>query len=388
VVNPERLARTFESAFGRPPKLYRAPGRINLIGEHTDYNDGFVMPIALDRATWIAGASRADCRIVARSLAHGERSVDLRASVPRQTGSWSDYVFGVAALLDREDGIEGADLLIDSDVPEGAGLSSSAALEVATGLALLDLSGRPIDSLRLARISQQAEHQFVGTRCGLMDQFIAAHGRPGHALVLDTRTLAAEWVPIPRAIRVMACNTMVRHDLATSEYNARRADCEEAVRIISRRAPAIRALRDVTPELLEEAAGDLPDRVYRRARHVVTENERVQRAAAALSASDLQRFGGLMAESHRSLRDDYEVSCVELDVMVDAAVHTEGVHGARMTGGGFGGCAVALVDEAAAEEAARSIQEDYRARVGVHPDVWLCEAGPGAGVVSLEGARR
>jgi galactokinase len=365
---------------GRPGRLFRAPGRVNLIGEHTDYNDGFVMPVAIDRATWVAAAPRSDRLLVVTSdRVSGAARLDLDRLGDRTTGDWTNYVAGVAAVLDRQTRLAGADLAIHSDVPIGAGLSSSAALEVACAYALLTLASREIDLTAVAQACQLAEHEFVGTRCGIMDQFIACHGRAGSALMLDTRSLDPKWLPLAPDLRILACNTMVSHQLASAGYNERRADCETGVRLLAPRFPNIRALRDVTPGQLEEAVDLLPERVYRRCRHVVLENARVLNAAAALEAGDAPRFGRLMYESHESLRRDHEVSSRELDIMVDAASDLAGVYGARMTGGGFGGCTVALVDAARADEIAGEIRQRYEAATGLRPDVWICAAGDGVG---------
>jgi len=378
VIDPAFLEADFRRTFGRPPRLVRAPGRINLIGEHTDYNDGFVMPMALDRATWVAAAPRHDRVINVRSdHADGEAHVALGSPPAGRSGHWSDYVAGVAAILGRRAHLLGADILITSDVPVGAGLSSSAALEVAVGYALLDLSGETIELTSLARACQEAEHEYVGTRCGIMDQFIACHGRVGSAMLLDTRTLRHEWLPVPAEVAVLACNTMVSHQLATAEYNTRRDDCEEGVRILAGRFPQISALRDVSSRDLESAPGLLPERIYRRCRHVVSENARVLDGAEALRSGDVRRFGQLMRASHESLRDDYEVSCRELDVMVGVASSIPGVHGARMTGGGFGGCIVVVADRAGVDEVAAGIREGYEAATGLRPDVWISAAGRG-----------
>jgi galactokinase len=388
VIDPGELAGAFRARFGREPRVYRAPGRVNLIGEHTDYNDGFVMPIALDRCTWVAVAPRADRTIVVHSRELDETvTIDLDVPAAGPTGTWSDYVRGMAMILDGDvDRVNGADLLIASDVPIGAGLSSSAALEVACGYALADVSGGTLDLDRLARAAQRAEHEFAGMRCGIMDQMIACHGREGAALLLDTRTLARRYVPVAPAVRVVVCNTMVRHELASSGYNARRADCEAGVAVLARTAPSIRALRDATLQQLDAEGARMPERVHRRCRHVITENARVELAADALAAGDFHRFGALMDASHVSLRDDFEVSCPELDAMTEILRTLNGVYGARMTGGGFGGCAVALVDAAGAASVRREAARRYHAATGLEPDVWVTTAGRGVGTWSLDSA--
>ena len=373
--------------------IYRAPGRVNLIGEHTDYNDGFVMPVAIDRYTTVTADVRVDRRLTVRSDAYeGLAEIDLDKPGDGPAGSWSDYVRGVAAVLERKgQRLRGAQLAIASTVPLGAGLSSSAALEVSTGFALLDLAGYAIDRTALALACQQAEHEFAGTRCGLMDQFIACHGRAGHAVLLDTRSLDAVWLPLPADVQVIVCNTMTRHSLASDGYNERRADCEAGVRALAVRMPRIRALRDVTFSDLEANRDVLPDRVYRRCRHVVTENGRTLSAADALRDGDLARFGVLMGASHASLRDDYEVVTRELDVMVEAAMEVEGTIGARMTGGGFGGCTVNLVRADAAADFVARVREKYAARTGRTPDIYACVAsdgvGPAAPAIDSRGAR-
>jgi galactokinase len=359
--------------------LYRAPGRVNLIGEHTDYNDGFVMPVAIDRATTATMTPRADRQIVARS---GRRSaahaIDMDDARPARDGNWIEYIRGVAAMLERRaHRLTGADNAITSDVPTGAALGSSAALEVAAGFGLLDLAGRDIDLDELARACQQAEHEFVGTRCGVMDQFIACHGRPGHALMLDTRTLESEWLPIPDGVRILVCNSMTKHVHATSGYNERRADCEAGARALAAALPDIRALRDVALTDLELQRSVLPDRVYRRCRHVITENARVLEAADALSRGDLDVFGSLMVASHDSLRDDFEVTTPALDALVEAALACEGVYGARMTGGGFGGCAIALVDAPYATAVAEEVQQRYHDATGFTTDIYPCTPSGG-----------
>jgi len=374
MIDPSALARDFHDRFGRTPRVYRAPGRVNLIGEHTDYNDGFVLPMALDRSTWVAAGPRTDRRLVVRSRAFDETvTIDLDGATSGPTGSWTDYVRGIASVI----GSGGADVLIASDVPIGGGVSSSAALEIACGYALLDIADRPIHLASLACAGQRAEHEFAGIRCGLMDQTIACYGRAGHALLLDTRSFERRHVPMPPSVRVVVGNTMVRHALASSEYNARRSDCEAGVAVLARRLPGVRALRDVSIGNLDAARGDLPDRVYRRCRHVVSENARTIAAADALASGDILRFGRLMGESHESLRDDYEVSCRELDVMVEIAMRLDGVRGARMNGGGFGGSIVALVDAALSDDVPRQLRRLYADATGRDPDVWICSAGGG-----------
>jgi galactokinase len=289
----------------------------------------------------------------------------------------------VARRFQGRDQLIGANLLIASDVPIGAGLSSSAALEVACGYALADLNGQPIDLAGLARAAQRAEHEFAGMHCGIMDQMIACYGRAGAALCLDTRSLERRWLPLPFDVRVVVCNTMVRHALASGEYNARRADCEAGVATLAQTMPAIRALRDVTMTILDARRADMSDRVYRRCRHVITENERVEAAGAALADADFAAVGALMGASHASLRDDYEVSCAELDRMVEILTALDGVYGARMTGGGFGGSAVALVETAAEAPVRRDVARAYKASTGRDPDVWVTAAGAGVGAWTL-----
>ncbi len=364
------LRNRFAARFGGEATLFQAPGRVNLIGEHTDYNDGFVMPVAIGRSTYVAAACRPDRRLVVHSATinkTAEASVD--ALVPQKR--WSDYVFGVAAmLLSHGVPVKGANLLIDSDVPLGAGLSSSAALEVAVARALLGISGHDLGPGELARLCQRAENEFVGARCGIMDQFVALHGAPGHGLLLDCRSLDYSLIAIPPDVRVVVCNSMVRHAVAAGEYNARRADCEAAARAIANRMPQVRALRDVTGADLERHRDVLTPAQLRRARHVISENARVLAMAPALSRSDFSTIGRVMHESHESLRTDFEVSCSELDVLVQLAGDIPGVKGARMTGGGFGGCTVNLVATEAVKAFSDRIAANYQQRTSVRSDVY------------------
>jgi galactokinase len=376
----ERLAARFREEFGDAPRVYRAPGRVNLIGEHTDYNDGLVLPAALALAAWVAGAPRADGRLLVHSEHAGERREwDLRGPDPAPARHWSDYVAGVAVMLQRHGyAAEGATLLIAGDVPIGAGLGSSAALEVAAAFALLDLAGRQVDRTELATICQRAENEFVGARCGIMDQFVACHAIAGAALLLDCRSLDSRPVAIAADLRLVACNSMVRHGHAGGEYNRRRDECERGVAHLRACQPGVRSLRDVDPIVLDAHRSGLPDVIFRRCRHVVTENDRVQQTAAAFDRGNLEVLGPLMAESHRSLRDDYEVSCPELDVLVELATAIPGVYGARMTGGGFGGCTVNLVHGDVVGDFHDRVTTQYEARTGKRPEIYVSDAGSGA----------
>jgi galactokinase len=374
----QELAARFERRFGSAPRVYRAPGRVNLIGEHTDYNDGYVLPAAIGLFCHVAAAPRDDRVIVVESEEIGRR-VEWRLDEPDPAprASWSQYVLGVAALLRRRGPLQGATLLVTSEVPMGAGLSSSAAIEVASALALADIAGIEIDSQDVARLCQQAEIEFVGARCGIMDQFVSTHGRKGHALLLDCRSLDNRHVRLPADVRLVACNTMVRHRHAGGEYNQRRVECEAGVARIAARFPDVRSLRDVDLARLEACRSDLPDVVFRRCRHVVTENVRVLDFVAALQASNVPALAPLMAASHQSLRDDYEVSCPELDAMVDAGRDAPGSLGSRMTGGGFGGCTVNLVRAEEVEAFRRVVSSRYVSATGRTPDIHVMDAGDG-----------
>ena len=322
------------------------PGRVNLIGEHTDYNDGFVLPIALNYRTTVAAARRDDEKIEVYSVNYEEsETVNLKDAPPRrQTDEWINYVEGIGRVL-REKGynISGANLLIGSDVPVGAGLSSSAAIEIAAGLALTGVSAVEIDRLQLALAGQSAEHEYVGTKSGIMDQFVVAFGRAEHALLIDCRALKAEEIFLKLGgTELIVCNSGVKHALASSEYNVRRAECEKGVEILREYLPEIKALRDVSLEDFKRFESFLPEVIRRRCRHIITENNRTLEAAEAFKTGNVERAGQLMSRSHTSLRDDYEVSCEELDLLVSLAENFEGVCGARMTGGGFGGCTINL----------------------------------------------
>jgi galactokinase len=375
------LLDSFRRLYGKDARLFCAPGRVNLIGEHTDYNDGFVLPMAIDRATVVAGAPRRDRLVRAHSLNFNEHEeFDLDAGKGGQRGIWLDYVEGVARELEaRGARLGGADFVIASDVPVGAGLSSSAALEVSTGYALLSLSGIEIDPKELALAAQAAEHNYVGAKVGIMDQFIAVMGRSSHALLIDCRSLETKQIPLDTSETVVAiCDTRVKHKLASSEYNVRRAECERGVEILREWLPGIRALRDVSVEDFERHKEHLPEPVRRRCRHIVTENARTLRAAEALRGGDMREMGRLMFLSHESLRDDYEVSCRELDLLVEIARSIEGVRGARMTGGGFGGCTVNLVARASLDKFQEMVASEYKRATELEPFIYIAEASDGA----------
>jgi galactokinase len=380
---PHGLEASFTTRFGPLAAVYRAPGRVNLIGEHTDYNQGFVLPAAIDLFCWAAASGRDDDKLVIHSENFGESvELDLGDPNPRRSGKWWDYPLGVAWALQQSGyRLRGANLYVRGDVPVGAGLSSSAAIEVCVGYALCDLSGHAIDRTRLALLCQRAENEFVGARCGIMDQFISCHGQAGHAVLLDCRSLDYRPVRLPSRIQLVVCNTMVRHELGVSQYNTRRAQCEEGVHRLAEVLPHVGSLRDVTLRELEQHRERMSETIYRRCRHVVTENDRVHEFAAALQHGDTNALGRLMADSHRSLRDDYEVSCAELDLMVDLACRQQGLVGARMTGGGFGGSTINLVNSTDSAEFQRRVAAAYHAATGLRPDIYVCRAAPGAGPV-------
>ncbi len=392
MTNLDALRKEFTGSFLGAPLFFQAPGRVNLIGEHTDYNAGYVLPAAIPFYTTVAAAARSDRHLRIRSTNYAET---LTVALPsagaaehlRTEGThWVDYVVGVAkVLLAHGIVVGGADLLIHGEVPLGAGLSSSASLEVAVALALSTLAGGPpLDKITLAKLCQRAENEYVGMRCGIMDQFASVFGRAGHAVLIDCRSLEHRLVPLrtpgeqkPGA-QIVICNTMVRHHLAGGEYNRRREECEQGVRALAQFESGIETLRDVSIDALLRHETKLDPAIYRRCRHVITENQRVLAAAEALSAADLSRFGRLMSASHDSLRDDFAVSCDELNLMVRLADGIDGVYGARMTGGGFGGCTVNLMRAEAVAQFTSMIRERYFQATGHRPEIYVCEAAEGA----------
>ena len=375
------LTAAFERSFqGAPDMLVQAPGRVNLIGEHTDYNDGFVLPCAIDFHTLVAASARSDrvVRVVALDYADqlDEFSLDTPI-VPREDAPWANYVRGVVQMLLAHGVVlGGADLALAGNVPQGAGLSSSASLEVAVGQAfkgLYRLDGlSPTD---LALIAQRAENQFVGCNCGIMDQLISARGQQGHALLIDCRSLRTQAVPMPQDMAVMIIHSRVRRGLVESEYNTRRAQCEQAARHYG-----VAALRDLTVAQLQAGSQGLDAVAYRRARHVVTENQRTVDAAAALAAHDMRVMGQLMAQSHVSMRDDFQITVPAIDALVDITQNAIGPEGgARMTGGGFGGCVVALVPQALVAHVRSAVQAQYRSPQGELAQIHVCSPSAGAG---------
>ena len=372
-----QLRREFAARFGAC-RGFSAPGRVNLIGEHTDYNEGFVLPIAIARRTYVVGAARADRIVHVRSATTSSDFLfHLDQPGPRQRGTWVDYVEGTAqAMLERGFVLNGAELLISSDLPMGAGLSSSAALEVAVGYALVRLSGcdEP-DRVKLALSSQAAENDYVGARVGIMDQLIVALAEVGSALLIDCRSLSRSVVPLELGSAcVLICDTRVKHQLASSAYNERRAQCERGVQCLRAAYPEIHSLRDVSSQQLQAVAASLPEVLLRRCRHVVLENERTLAAVGALGRGDLRQVGALWSESHRSLRDDYEVSCVELDAAVEAALNDPSVYGARMTGGGFGGCTITLLERSALDRVRELILARFWRQFAVQPEFFVSTA--------------
>ena len=380
------VAERFLAVYGTSPSgLFRAPGRVNLIGEHTDYNDGFVMPVAIDFSCYSAIRSRSDRTLSVYSQQFQENiefNLDRLVGPPKK--HWTDYVRGVAAVL-RDEGypLKGADLLIDGQVPIGSGLSSSASIEVSSALALTSLGGITVPLGTLARLCQRAENAYTGARCGIMDQFVSCFGRQDQALLLDCRSLEMTYLALPPNVRLVICNTMVRHELAAGEYNERRASCERSIEAIRKFLPNIRALRDLTLEDLEKYGSLLSEIDFRRCRHVITENARVIDAKEALRHVDLARFGQLMYQSHNSLNHDYEVSCRELNLMVSLARNLPGVYGARMTGGGFGGCTINLVERDAVTEFQTSVAREYEKLTDLSPQIFASSAAGGAVALPL-----
>jgi galactokinase len=378
------LKEQFAQQYGVAPELVvQAPGRVNLIGEHTDYNDGYVLPIAIDRSALIAISRRSDRTVRLRAADFSDQVAfsldDVRYD---ERHRWSNYQRGVTVeLLKRGLGLPGIDALFTSDIPVGAGLSSSAAIEVSMAVTWQTLVGFELSRPELALLCQRAENHFVGVNCGIMDQFISALGQDQAALLIDCRSLDYRTVSLPEGVAIVVMDTKKQRGLADSAYNTRRSECEQGVALLQAHLPGIQALRDVSLVEFERYAAELPDNVRRRCRHVIAEDERTLEGVEALARGDAAAFGRLMDASHVSLRDDYEVSCAELDAMVEAAWRAPGMIGARMTGGGFGGCAVAMVEQAHAQTFSEQVAQEYQRTVDLVPSLYVCAAQAGARVV-------
>ncbi|MBW7883468.1 MAG: galactokinase [Caldilineaceae bacterium] len=385
----EQLVTEFGRRFGdTPTHVSRGPGRVNLIGEHTDYNDGFVLPVALERDVRFVIRPRADRSVRLYSVDFDEGfTFDLDKIAYDGDRLWANYIQGMAASLQRE-GLDlvGLDAVLSGNIPRASGLSSSAALEIAAAEAFLTAAGKHgvLAGTRLAQLAQRAENEFVGVNCGIMDQFISVLGKKNHALLIDCRSLDYELVPVPPEAALVIGNTRASRSLANSAYNERRWECETGVGLLQEVLPGIRSLRDVTSEQLETHRQRLPERVYRRCQHVVSENARVLQMVEALRNGDLSTAGRLMNASHTSLRDHYEVSSPALDAMVDAMQSVPGCYGARLTGAGFGGCAVALVRPGAEQAVADAIFEQYPKVTNIWPEVYVTTAADGARVTEIK----
>jgi galactokinase len=379
---PDEIVERFRKQFHRSetPLLYRAPGRVNLIGEHTDYNLGYVFPIALQMACYvaIAPASHGNLRVYSRDF-DKEFSIPIAGIAAAQPSKqWSDYILGVAQELTKAGfPIAPCDMLVASEVPTGAGLSSSAALEIATAVALL--GGRPFPKVELAKLGQRAESQFVGMPCGIMDQYAAVFGHAGAALKIDCRSLGHEYVELPANVRIIAVNSLVKHELGTSAYRERVAECAQAVAALREIDPKIESLRDVSLDFFERVQDSVPLVPRRRARHIISDTQRVVDLAAAARAHDLREMGRLFVASHRSMQYDYEISCEEIDFLVDTAIQIPGVYGSRMTGGGFGGCTVNLVAPEAVDRFRHRLIAAYQERYQKTPAFYDCQPAEGAG---------
>jgi galactokinase len=391
---PAELAALHFERYGLSAQLYAAPGRVNLIGEHTDYCDGFVMPAAIDFSTLVAISQRTDGVLALNSVNFSEqvsrpveswvqeRFQELRAGAAMH---WTDYPLGVIWAL-MEKGVPVADgfsMTIVGDVPLGSGLSSSASIEVATAIAVLGVTSFEMPLKEIAVVCRRAENAFVGANVGIMDQYVSCCGALDHAVMIDCRSLEYTLAPIPPSVRIVICNSMVKHSHSGGAYNIRRAEIEEGTQLLRSHRPEIKALRDATVEDLVRWGGEMKPNVLRRCRHVVTEDNRVLAAVEAFNAGDLAKFGELMAEAHASFRDDFEASCPEIDVLVELANQQPGCYGARLTGGGFGGCTVNLVAADEADAFVVAMREGYRAKTGITAEIYVSRASAGAHAITL-----
>ena len=368
-VDSEKLSSCFRSLFGKEPVLYRAPGRVNIIGEHTDYNDGFVMPMNTAVYTWVAASPRNEPSVRVHSVLFDETfEFSLDAIEPGGASAWVEYAKGVASVL-QDEGFEltGADLLIDGEIPLGGGLSSSASLEAVIATALLGCSGLEVDPMKVALMCQRAEHEFAGVPCGIMDQAVICACPEDHAIRLDCRSLEIKPIPLPKELCLLVVDSGVKHQLSDGGYRQRRSECDFAIDLLRKKEPGVASYRDVTGPMLEKYEAEFGDLPFRRARHAVSETLRVREAEKAIAGGKLEALGEILNASHASLRDDFMVSCDELDFLQQTAVQTAGVYGSRMVGGGFGGCTISLVDPAKLEEVRGLIVAAYAEYSGQEP---------------------
>ncbi|GAA4329732.1 galactokinase [Flaviaesturariibacter amylovorans] len=363
----KKVARVYTENWGGEPLLARSPGRVNIIGEHTDYNDGFVLPAAIDKAVYVAAGRRNDDRIELKAVEFNDSySTSLDAIAPRE-GQWTNYILGVVdQFRKRGHQLGGFNLVIDGDIPFGAGLSSSAAVECATAFALSELFGLNVPREELIRVAQKAEHEFAGVLCGIMDQFASMFGKKDHVVRLDCRSMDYQYVPLRLdGYKLLLLNTNVKHSLSSSEYNVRRQQCEAGVDMVRQKYPEVKSLRDVTVPMLDECVRDTDELVYRRCKYVVEESERLLEGCADLERGDLTALGMKMFRTHRGLSDEYEVSCPELDFLVNAVRENDAVLGARMMGGGFGGCTINIVREDAIDALVNELAPKYKEATGL-----------------------
>lgn len=380
----ENIGAVYRQKFGGEPLLVRSPGRVNIIGEHTDYNEGFVLPAAIDKAIYIAIGKRDDGQIQLYSQEFGESHEISVAELHKSTKQWANYILGVAdQLLLRGHAVGGFNLVVDGNVPIGAGLSSSAAVECATAFALNTLFGFGIDRMELVKVAQKAEHVYAGVMCGIMDQFASAFGRKNHVMKLDCRSLHYEYVPLNlEGFKILLLNTNVKHSLASTEYNTRRKECEAGVRLIQQHHPEVGSLRDATMEMVQRHVAPVDEVTYRRCKFIVEENIRLQTGCEDLKEGNLRALGEKMFATHEGLSKEYEVSCKELDFLVAAVKGNEDVYGARMMGGGFGGCTINLVREGAIDDLVSKIAVSYRKEMNLELTHYVAQVEDGTSVIS------
>ena len=384
-MQPAELLAQHQQRFAAQGKAFRAPGRVNIIGEHTDYSGGLILPAAIDFSTIAVISPRSDNEVVIYSENFSREIRNSLSDFPvKGNHHWSDYPLGVAwALREKGVNVPGFSMNISGNVPLGAGLSSSASIEVAVALAILSLTESELSREEIALLCQRAENSFVGANSGIMDQFIACFGERDHAVLVDTRSLTHAAVPIPENVHLVVCNSMVKHSHAGGEYNTRRAEVDEGSRILRASNPRLQELRDATIADLDAAHSEMPENVFLRCRHIVTENVRVQQTVEAFKANELQRVGQLMSAAHASYRDDFAASVPEVEVLIELAAQQPGLIGARLTGGGFGGCTVNLVYADHAEAFRAGIHKAYKERLGIDADIFLCRASAGAAPIAV-----